>query len=207
MSRKSNDFYFNNFIECADYSCKAAEMIYNTLSQFNAYTLKDQLAQMHEIEHGADVKKHEMMSALVKEFITPIERDDIIELSATIDDVTDSIEDILIHIYISDVKTMRKDCMDFANLVVDCCKAVKEMLVEFKDFKKSKTLVDMIIRINTLEENGDELYMSSMKNLHESSQDPLEIIAWREIYDYFEKVFDACEDVSDIVQSIAIENV
>ena len=49
-----------------------------------------------------------MFSALVKAFITPIERDDIMSLSEQIDNVTDCIEDILIHIYINNLTEIRK---------------------------------------------------------------------------------------------------
>ena len=69
-----------------------------------------------------------------------------------------------------------------------------------------KTIKDIIIEINRLEEDGDQLYISVMKNLHATSKDPIEIIAWRDIYKAFENVCDYCEDVANIVESIVIGN-
>ena len=55
-------------------------------------------------------------------------------------------------------------------------------------------------------EASDDLYDACMRNLHTTSTDPLEIIAWREIYEFFEKCCDTCENVADIIESIVIGN-
>lgn len=206
MSKKNENYYYNNFCESAVISCEAAKKLETVLANWNVNNLKKNLDEMHEIEHKGDEKKHEMVAELVSAFITPIERDEILQLSQNIDDVTDFIEDILLHIYICDVSIIREDCFEFIKLLISCCEAMKNMLQEFCKFKKSKTLNGLIIEINRVEEEGDTLYISAMKKLHSTVKDPLEIIAWRDIYGYFEKCFDACEDVADIVESIVIAN-
>lgn len=207
MAKSTNDFFFDNFIKCAGLASRAAVMLTQQLNHFNGEVSKEQVDSLHALEHEGDELKHEMMSELVKAFITPIERDDIIELSQTIDEVTDAIEDILIHMYITGTKKLRPDALEFTGLICQCCEAMKELLVEFKGFKKSKDLSRYIIEINRLEEEGDRIYIGAMRALHHEPNDVLEIIAWREIYSLFEKVCDACEDVADIVESIAIENI
>lgn len=77
---------------------------------------------------------------------------------------------------------------------------------EFADFRKSKTLHGLIIEINALEEEGDRLFIDSMRRLHAEVTDPIEIIAWREIYAYLEKCCDACEHVADVVESVIMKN-
>ena len=69
----------------------------------------------------------------------------------------------------------------------------------------NKELKPSIIRMNTLEEKEDELFISSMRKLHVEEQDVRNIIAWREIYTYLEKCADACEHVADIVGSVAMK--
>ena len=172
--------------------------------------LRDQLAavldELHRIEHDADKKKHEMMAVLVKAFITPIEREDIILLSQSIDEVTDKIEDVLIRIYINNVQQIRPEALAFIKVIIRCCEALKEVMEEFADFRKSKTLHGLIIEINALEEEGDRLFIESMRRLHAEVTDPIEIIAWREIYVYLEKCCDACEHVADVVESVIMKN-
>lgn len=206
MSKKSDRYYFENFIECVECGCKAAKMLEDNLTNFEAAGLQEKLNRLHEIEHDADKKKHEMMSVLVKEFITPIEREDIILLSQSIDEVTDKIEDVLIRIYINNVHTIRPEAIAFTKVIIRCCQALKEVMVEFSDFRKSDTLHGLIVEINALEEEGDRLFIESMRRLHETVSDPLEIIAWREIYVYLEKCCDSCEHVADAVESVIMKN-
>ena len=206
MSKKSDSYYFQNFIECVECGCQAAKMLEDNLNHFDTGLLQDKLDELHRIEHDADKKKHEMMAVLVKAFITPIEREDIILLSQSIDEVTDKIEDVLIRIYINNVQQIRPEALAFIKVIIRCCEALQEVMEEFADFRKSKTLHGLIIEINALEEEGDRLFIESMRRLHAEVTDPIEIIAWREIYVYLEKCCDACEHVADVVESVIMKN-
>lgn len=206
MTKKSDMFYYNNFVESAEISCEAAKTLKEVLEHFDVNTLSEKRIQLHDIEHRGDDKRHEMTNALVSAFITPIERDDILKLSQYIDDVTDAVEDILIRIYISNVQTIRPDSIEFADLVIKCCEAMKDLLAELPNFKKSKTMEGLIVEVNRLEELGDDFYVRCMRTLHTTEENPLNIIAWREIYDFFENCCDACENAADIIESIAIGN-
>ena len=206
MAKKNDDFFFNNFIECANYSLKAAEMLKEYLEDFKPDTLQESLDELHEVEHSADKKKHEMKAVLVKAFITPIEREDIMMLSQNLDDVTDCIEDVLLRVYVNNVRTMRPDAIPFIDIIIRCCQKMVDTLADFSNFKKSKTLNEHLIEINTLEEEGDRLFIASMRKLHTESTDPMEIIAWREIYTYMEKCTDSCEHVADVIEEILMKN-
>ena len=206
MAKKSDNYYFENFIQCVECGCQAAKMLEENLANFDVSRLSENLDELHKIEHDADKKKHEMMAVLVKAFITPIEREDIILLSQSIDEVTDQIEDVLIRIYINNVHTIRPEALQLTKVIIRCCKVLKEIMEEFANFKKSKTLHGLIIEINALEEEGDRLFIDSMRRLHTEVTDPLEIIAWREIYNFLEKCCDACEHVADAVESVIMKN-
>ena len=190
-------------MECG---CQAAKMLEENLANFDVKQLSDNLSKLHQIEHDADKKKHEMMAVLVKAFITPIEREDIILLSQSIDEVTDKIEDFQIRIYINNVQSIRPEAIQFTKVIIRCCRVHKQIMEEFANFKKSKTLHGLIIEINALEEEGDRLFIDSMRKLHTEVTDPLEIIAWREIYNFLEKCCDACEHVADAVESVIMKN-
>lgn len=207
MSKKEEAFYYDNFVESISISCEAAALLKNILINFNEDDMFRTMEMMHKIENKGDQKRHEMMSVLVKAFITPIERNDIIALSQNIDRVTDSIEDIVIQLYINNISTIRSDSIAYMDIIMKCCNRTKDLLEEFRHFKKSKILRDIIIEINHLEEDGDKMYIKTMKKLHANNNNILSVIAWREIYSYFEKCCDACEDVADIVEGIVIDNV
>ncbi|MBE6753120.1 MAG: DUF47 family protein [Ruminococcaceae bacterium] len=206
MASKKDNFFFNNFVECAEIASEASKLLYETLKNFDVAAIPEQLKKLHEIEHRGDLKKHEMTAELVRAFITPIEREDIMALSQNIDDVTDSIEDVLIHIHIDNVTAMREDVLAFAEIVVRCCDTMRTLLAELPNFKKSKRLGELVVELNNLEEEGDACYFQAMRNLHTQSTDPVEIIVWREIYEYLELCCDRCEHVADVVSGISIFN-
>lgn len=206
MSKKQDSYYYNNFISCAEYSCKAVHLLKEILTHFNPQEISRRLDEIHEIERMADDKKHELTDKLAKAFITPIEREDIVELSHHIDDVTDKVEGVLIRVYINNVQKIPQEALQLLDVVCQCCEEVQNLLKEFADFRHSNKITQKIIAINTLEEEADSLYISNMRKLHTEGNDVLYIIAWTEIFNYFEKCADACEHVADTVGSIVMKN-
>ena len=206
MSKKQDAYYYNNFITCAEYSCKAVHLLKEILTDFKPNEISAKMKEIHDIEHQADDAKHAMTDKLAKAFITPIEREDILALSHHIDDVTDKVEEVLIRIYINNVQEIPKEALQLLDIVCKCCEEVRNLLKEFADFKHSKSLRDKIISINTMEEEADALYISSMRKLHVEDKDVLHIIAWSEVYSYLEKCADACEHVADTVGSVVMKN-
>ena len=127
-------------------------------------------------------------------------------ISQYLDDITDKIEDVILRVYICNVTSIRPESVRFAKLVIRCCEMVKATMEEFPNFKKSKELKQCLIEINRLEEDGDSLYLNSMRTLHTSTTDPVEIIVWRDIFKYLEDCLDACEHTSDIVETVIMKN-
>lgn len=206
MSKKQDSVYFNSFITCTDFSCQAAHMLEETMADFDVKRMADRMEAIHTIEHSADVEKHELLNTLIKAFITPIDREDIMLLSQNIDELTDNIEDVLIRIYYNNIREIRPDALELVRIVCRCCEAVKGMMVEFADFRHSKRLHEQIIQINSMEEEADKVYIDSMYRLHTTCSDPMTVMTWREIYSYLEKCADACEHVADIVESVVMKN-
>lgn len=206
MSKKQDAFYFDNFVACSQFSCDAAKMLKKILTTYNKDDISGHLDEIHDIERAADERRHRLTDKLAKAFITPIEREDIISLSHNIDEVTDKIEEVLIRVYINGVKEIRQEALQMLDIVIECCEEVCTLLQEFSNFKHSDTIMEHVIRINSLEEDADALYISSMRDLHVKETDFFHILAWREIYDYLEKCADACEHVANVVESVVMKN-
>lgn len=205
MARKNENNYFKMFAEAVSYSCKAADMLKEDFTDFDPARLAVRIEKMHHIEHTADIAKHELMEKLMKEFITPIDREDILELSNALDDVTDSLEDVLLQLYMFGIISLREDSLTFAAIINDCCHALKKLMLEFENFRKSKVIKNMIIEINHLEENGDRLYTEAMHRLYTNTPDTLEVLSWTTIYNCMEKCCDKCEDAADVVEAVILK--
>lgn len=206
MAKKENNFYFESFEKGVAYANEAAKLLQNCFENFEPSKLKARLDDMHKIEHEADTVKHAMMEKLVKEFLPPIEREDIVELSHTIDDVTDSIEDIMLGMYMYNITKLRPEVNEFCRVIARCCAALGEMTREMCNFRKSTLLQEKVIEINELEEEGDRLYTEAMRRLYVEERDPVAILAWTTMYDRFEKCCDGCEDVADMVEQVVMKN-
>ncbi|MCM0649602.1 DUF47 family protein [Clostridium swellfunianum] len=204
---KDRDFnYFKAFVDLSGFSLKAAEILNTILHSYDPNTIEQKVKEMHEIEHAADLERHEIMNRLVKEFLPPIEREDIISLADNIDDVIDSIEDVLIGVDIFNVQTIRPEIIKFTELIMDCCKSMNAALGEFEGFKRSKTLHAAIIEVNRLEEEGDKLYMDGVRSLYRSEKDAIQLSVWTEIYRRLEKCCDNCEEVANNIENIVMKN-
>ena len=147
-----------------------------------------------------------MLDKLAKEFIPPIEREDIVALSQQIDTMTDKVEDVLMRVYMSNVQEIRAGRAGDDRRSDPLLRESRDLLKVFSDFRHAKNLKGLIIEINDLEEQSDRLFMASMRRLHTECQDALHIIAWREIYIYLERCADACEHVADTVESVVMKN-
>lgn len=198
--------YFDDFIKMIDLSCRAAELLKASLDDFNPETLPARRAAMHEIEHAEDEVRHEMLRRLAREFVTPIDREDIIALANEMDDITDNIEDILIRMYMYNVKSVRPEAIRFADVIVGCTKALQQAMTEFPNFHKSTTLKKSIIAVNTMEESGDVIYVDAVRTLYESGSNPLEVSAWSELFDRLEDCCDICEHVANTMEVIIMKN-
>lgn len=205
LGKKENN-YFNMLAELVDYSCEAANLLQDTLVNFNSDVIEEKIHEMHSIEHEADVKKHDMMNKLAKEFITPIERGDIIDIAHYIDNVTDDIEEVLTRIYMYNITNIKKEAIEFSDIIIKNCDGLKKIMGEFHNYKKSSEIQKLIISINDLEEEGDRLYFDTLRNLYTTSKDPVELMTWTDTFKYFEKCCDACESVANLVESVIMKN-
>ena len=203
---KSDQFYFDNFVACAELAKQGADYLVECLEDYRADMLEGMLIKMHEFEHGADVKKHEMGDALAKAFVTPVDREDLDLLSQQMDNVLDILEEVMQKLYIYDIKAIEPATVEYAKNLVRACELLVAIMTEFGNFKKSKTIRSLIIACNDIEETCDRLYMSTMRELTKSAMDTHEKFCWYKIYDCLESCADACEHVSECVGSIMMKN-
>lgn len=203
---KGDKFYFENFAEGAALSKKAAAYLVECLEHYDPNKIEEMLQKMHEIEHTADIKKHDMNDALAKAFVTPVDREDLDMLSHNLDQVTDKLEEILQKFYIYNIQSVGTSVVEFAKKLVRSCELLCELMNEFENFKRSKKIRDLIIELNDAEEECDKLYLTSMRELTKNPTDVLTTISWREIYECFESCADACEHVSECVGTVIMKN-
>ena len=207
MAGKKKERYFEMFIEMSAVSCKAAAFLREIFNNYDPSKLKEYMLKMHAMEHEGDEVRHEMVKLLAREFITPVEREDIMAMADAIDTVTDKIEDVLQKMFMYNVKTVRSDAVEGVDTIIACTEALKTALEDFQNFKKSKTINEKIIEINRLEELGDTFYIEATRKVFTDKDiSPVDAFSWSHVYHYMEDVVDACEDAADIIEGVIMKN-
>lgn len=154
-------------------------------------------------EHEADDITHDIISRIDKSFVTPIDREDIHLLASRLDNVIDLIDG-----------TARRAAMFHITETHDYARRLCEVLVKATDhidaavyrMKDSKVVAEEGRKVKLLEEEGDALYHEAVGELFLGTPDPLDVIKWKELYDTLERAIDQCEDVSNVLQSIALKH-
>lgn len=207
MKKQRSNEYFEGFVSGMESACKAAEYLENLVEHFDSEKLADQIDEIHAIEHAADINKHKLMQKLAKEFITPIEREDIILLLQQIDNVTDFIEDVVRKMFMYNTKAMRTEALEFAAIIKQCCYESRDALKELPGFQKnSERLEQAIVKVNDYEEQGDRLYCAAMRRLYCENAEAQDRITWTKLFDWMEACCDACEDVMESVELVVMKN-
>ena len=149
MARKADSFYFDNFNACAENNCRAARLLEQVMREYDPDGLQARIDEMHELEQAGDELRHELLDCVLTAFITPIEREGIVALSARLDDVTDCIEGVLHRLYYNNVRELTAGALEMVTLLVRACDEVRDTVAELPNFRKSKTMHDHIVAVNT----------------------------------------------------------
>ncbi len=166
------------------------------------------MERAHELEHKGDEINHAIFKTVATDFITPIEREDIINMSQYLDNIIDYIEDVMQRFYMYDVHFIHHDALEFAHLIKKSCVALDKAMEDFRNFKKSKMFKQLIIDVNDYEEEADQLYMTVIRKLHtHDRENPMRVLVWSQIFDRMEKCCDSCEHAADTMNSILLKNV
>jgi len=137
MAKKVKFNYFDAFEQQVDIAAEEAELLKEAIENFTSgEDMKGLLEKAHEIEKRGDEVNHQIRVSVAADFITPIEREDILELAQNLDDITDIIEGIIQRFYMFDVHFMHDQAMDFAVIIRKSLKALRKSMGSFPNSRK-----------------------------------------------------------------------
>lgn len=196
--------FFDLFVESANNACIAAEMLLDLMEDYN--DVHDKTLKIESCEHDGDKCVHTIMNKLHLSFITPIDREDIDILAKELDNITDSIEATAHRFTMFNVIAIREEAISLARLIIQATKELKDLMAELKFMKRSESLMKKVIEVNRIEDEGDEIYRNAITKLFLTETDAIEIIKWKEIYEFLEATLDACEDAADLVEGVVMKH-
>ena len=205
MAKRKND-YFRLIEQQVEYCVKAAYLLEELLRHYSSETMAGQHDRIHEIERQADDIHHDILTRLSAEFITPIDQEDILRLVQIVDDVTDSLDEVVMECYMFHIETLPSGAPEFAGVVSRCVRTLYAAAQEFRNFKNPKKLHALLVEINTIESEADAAYMEAIHHLFGSETDFKRLIGAKAIFDCLEECCDLCEHAADVMNLIIIKN-
>ncbi|MFC4808781.1 DUF47 domain-containing protein [Paenibacillus sp. GCM10023250] len=203
MFKRKNDVFFNTFEAMADTILEAVLYFQQNVSNIEDVTRFAR--DMKEFESQCDRHVHTILTELNRTFITPIERDDIMSLTGSLDDVLDGIEACASRFEMYNITEPDEYITLFADNLLRCAQQIKKAIYLLSE-KKLLAMREPSIQINELENQADDLLRVCVKSLFANVTDPIELIKRKEIYERLEQTTDYCEDVANTLETIIMRN-
>lgn len=196
--------FFDLFTKVAELNLEAARLLLEIMKTDNERRLP-LVEAMKRCEHSADEATHEVVARLDRSFITPLDREDIHMLASRLDDILDIMDGTARRIQIFRPGTAPQGALLISETIVKSC---EQLLTAVRMMEKAKPgeMIPTLVLVKRMEEDGDAIYHEWLGRLFDGSPDPLMVMKWKEIYDNLEKTLDHCEDVANVLESIAIKH-
>lgn len=204
--KKKNNYFYDSFTNLMDYAIKAMSILTKGLEDFENVNLLEFKNSVHTVEHEADIFKHEYEEKLAKEFITPIDREDIFVLYDNIDDLIDSIDEVSYKLYLRNYTLLPKNLNIMIDKSFEAIKSLKDIFVNFRDIDKKSVMDPLINRVIVIEEEMDKIYEENVHDLYVESSDYEKNRYFEKVYSYFEYITDKCRDVCKTILIIMYKN-
>ncbi|MCK9611862.1 MAG: DUF47 family protein [Bacteroidales bacterium] len=197
--------FFPMFEEAAENLVKGATLL-NKYFLISDKTEKEKIIYaIKEHENIGDNFTHKLYDELNKTFITPFDREDIYKLNGSLDDVMDMINSFGQKVRNHPPKTEPQCFLVMSELILQATREIKNAVVELKNLKNPKKIMDACIRLNEIENQADEVYHLALSDLFQHEKDAIELIKIKEMLNSLEKATDMAEDVSDVIKGIIVK--
>jgi uncharacterized protein len=163
------------------------------------------ILQIEDLEHANDHLTHQIFMELGRNFITPFDREDIHYLASSLDDIADYIYASAKKINFYHVNPNDEGIQKLAEIVLQSCQEVRKAVGELRDMKKVRMITEALVKINSMENQADDVFDMSIERLFAIEPDAKEVIKKREIYQVMEIATDKCEDAANVIESIIIK--
>ena len=197
-----DDKFYAYFLKQVEIISQAARVLLEGVRVGNS-RLVGAATEISVLESRGDEVIHNIFHRLNQTFITPLDPEDIHNISSALDNVLDGIEDTAHRLVSYGIDPIPRDMVELAGIVNDCAVAAKKAL---QALEQKGPILEHCIEINRLENEADLISRSAVADLFHKQKDPITLIKLKEVYEFFENTIDRFEDVADVLQNVAVKN-
>lgn len=192
--------FYRWFEEASDNNHKAALLLEKLCKNFK--DAKKTSEKIHDLEHEGDKISHDIYHEINRVFVTPLDREDIVRLTSSLDDVIDLIFAASSTINTHNIKKMTPAACEFSKIISQSTKVVAETLPKLRHRKNFGKIQKAVIEINRLENEADALLRHTLAALFRKTKDPIDVIRWKDIYEIMEDITDKTENIANVLQDL-----
>jgi uncharacterized protein len=201
MLRGGDGEFFDLFERAGANVVRAAELLDEMLSGFPEST---GLARDIRIcEQDGDQITHELIRRLNQTFVTPIDREDILELASALDDIVDYTEEVADYLGLYQIEAPMDQAQALAHVLADATREIALAIPLARDFKD---ISRHTVEVHRLENEGDRIARGALAALFQGGIDPLVVIRWKDLFEKLEDAIDATEHAALVLEGIVIKN-
>jgi predicted phosphate transport protein (TIGR00153 family) len=202
-----DDKFLGYFEDDAENLLAAAKVFRDLMSNTMSKEERAQkIRKIEELEHHGDEMTHQIFSELGSTFITPFDREDIHQLASTLDDILDYIQGAATRIVLYRVDTITTEQEKLAGMIHDQVVELHRAIPHLRDLKNIEAIRESLVKINSLENEADDLFERAIANLFDTCKDPIQLIKSKELFVSLETATDQCEDAANVIESIIVKN-
>jgi uncharacterized protein len=166
---------------------------------------EDKISQIKNLEHEGDNITHTLFTTLFQTFVTPLDREDIAGLASAIDEVLDYTDGIADRFLLFNIKRPTPHMIELSKILLSATQEIHFVVNILHKMRNASELITHCSNIKKYEQQADSIYRKAIAELFETNDNAIEIIKLKEVYENFESSLDRCQDVSDIIEDIALK--
>ena len=166
---------------------------------------RDLIKEIEHVEHIGDNITHMIFNELGRNFITPFDREDIHALTSSIDDVLDLIQGSAKRIELYKVTVISEPMVLLSDIILKGAIELNVAVLNLEGMKRIDEIKAACVRINSLENNADDVFNLAIAKLFDVEKDAIQLIKTKEILQALETATDKCEDAANVIESIIIK--
>ena len=197
--------FYSLFEEVADNVHTMGKTLKAVVSEVDFDRREELINTLENQEHINDELTHQIYTELGRNFITPFDREDIHYLATALDDICDYIYSSAKKINFYKVNPNDTGIQKMADLIEQGSEQIRNAVRELRDMRNMRKITDALVKVNSIENQADDIFDMSIERLFETEPDAKEVIKKREIYQAMEIATDKCEDATNVIESIIIK--
>jgi uncharacterized protein len=163
-SSKHDHFFYAAFESQAAATVAAARLL---VTMFERISEAPEIAKrISELEHQGDKITHDTVAELHSNWITPIDRGDIMKLASVLDDVLDLTEAASERVVLFEIDEVPENALELAKVLVAACEAVEKALKSLSGNQPAHEIIQICVEVNRLENKADDLYSHALAGMY-----------------------------------------